>query len=106
MLRGWYSLLRKGGSLGLCKGGFKIVGVEKDRNDNAVLVCLDGTTGLLFNVTFGDFAQRKHQLGHPEDYIRKWLTVAYQTRYKDSRLPQFSVGKCIRECNDEGDPLE
>lgn len=87
-------------------GEFKIVGVEKDRNDNAVLVCLDGTTGLLFNVTFGDFTQRKHQLEHPKEYVGKWLTVAYQTRYKDSNLPQFGVGKCIRECNDEGDPLE
>lgn len=87
-------------------GEFKIVGVEKDRNDNAVLVCLDGTTGLLFNVTFGDFAQRKHQLEHQEEYIGKWLTVKYQTRYKDSNLPQFGVGKCIRECDEHGNPLE
>jgi len=85
---------------------FKIVGVEKDRNDNAVLVCLDGTSGLPFNVTFGDFTQRKHQLGHPEEYIGKWLTVAYQTRYKDSGLLQFPVGKAIRECDKHGNPLQ
>lgn len=87
-------------------GEFKIVGVEKDRNDNAVLVCLDDTSGLPFGVTFGDFAQRKHHLGHPEDYIGKWLTVAYQKRYKDSGLLQFPVGKAIRECDEHGNPLQ
>ena len=87
-------------------GEFKIVGVEKDRNDNAVLVCLDATSGLPFSVTFGDFAQRKHQLEHQEEYIGKWLTVAYQTRYKDSNLPQFPCGKAIRECDGQGNPLE
>ena len=84
----------------------KIIDVEKDRNDNAVLVCLDGTTGLSFGVTFGDFTQRKHQLEHQEEYIGKWLTVAYQTRYKDSGLLQFPVGKAIRECDEQGKPLE
>lgn len=87
-------------------GEFKIVGVEKDRNDNAVLVCLDDTSGLPFSVTFGDFAQRKHQLEHQEEYIGKWLTVKYQTRYKDSNLPQFPCGKAIRECTEDGTPLE
>lgn len=87
-------------------GEFKIVGVEKDRNDNAVLTCLDDTSGLPFGVTFGDFAQRKHQLEHQEEYIGKWLTVKYQTRYKDSGLLQFPVGKAIRECDEHGTPLE
>lgn len=87
-------------------GEFKIVGVEKDRNDNAVLVCLDDTSGLPFGVTFGDFAQRKHQLEHQEEYIGKWLTIKYQTRYKDSGLLQFPVGKAIRECDEHGNPLE
>jgi len=55
---------------------------------------------------YGDFAKRKHQLEHPEEYIGKWLTVAYQTRYKDSNLPQFPAGKAIRECDEHGNPLE
>lgn len=85
---------------------FKVIGVEKDRNGNAVLICFDGTANAHFNVTFGDFRQRKHQLEHPEEYVGKWLTVAYQKRYKDSRLPQFGVGKAIRECDEHGNPLE
>ncbi len=85
---------------------FKVVGVEKDRNGNAVLVCVDSTTGTTFGVTFGDFSKRKHQLEHPEEYVGKWLTVAYQKRYKDSNLPQFPVGKAIRECDEYGNPLE
>lgn len=87
-------------------GEFKIVSVEKDRNDNAVLICFDGTANAHFNVTFGDFGQRKHQLEHPEEYVGKWLTVAYQKRYKDSGLLQFPVGKAIRECDEHGNPLE
>ena len=85
---------------------FKVVGVEKDRNDNAILICFDGTANAHFNVTFGDFAKRKHQFEHPEEYAGKWLTVAYQKRYKDSRLPQFPCGKAIRECDEQGNPLE
>ena len=85
---------------------FKVVGVEEDRNGNAILVCFDSTASAHFNVTFGDFGQRKHQLEHPEEYIGKWLTVSYQKRYKDSNLPQFPVGKAIRECDEYGNPLE
>ena len=85
---------------------FEVVGVEEDRNGNAVLVCFDGTASAHFNVTFGDFGQRKHQLEYPEEYVGKWLTVSYQKRYKDSKLVQFPVGKAIRDCDDKGNPLE
>lgn len=85
---------------------FRITGIEEDRNGNAVLQCYDGTAKAYFNVTFGDFAQRKHQLEYPKEYIGKWLTVAYQARYKDSKLPQFPCGKAIRDCDDKGNPLE
>lgn len=76
---------------------FEIVAVGKDKNDNAVLCVFDPTAGETFTVCYGDFEQRKHQLENWKEYIGKMLTVKYQTRYKDSRLPQFPVGVIIRD---------
>lgn len=76
---------------------FEIVAVGKDKNDNAVLCVFDPTAGETFTVCYGDFEQRKHQLENWKDYVGKMLTVKYQTRYKDSRLPQFPVGIVIRD---------
>ena len=76
---------------------FRIVDVAEDRNDNGVLVVWDALAGTHFDCCYGDFDQRKHQLNNPEQYVGKALTVKYQTRYKDSRLPQFPTGVRIRE---------
>jgi DNA ligase 1 len=85
---------------------FRIVGVSEDRNGNAVLTCFSEEANNTFNVTYGSFDERKRQLEYPHEYIGKWLTVAYQTLYEDSGLPQFPVGKAIRECDASGTPLE
>jgi DNA ligase-1 len=76
---------------------FEIIAITEDRNGNAVLSVKDDTAKSNFNVTFGDFEERKRQLLKPEDYIGKLITVKYQTRYKDSKLPQFPTGVCIRD---------
>lgn len=76
---------------------FQIVAVGEDKNNNAVLCVFDPTAGETFTVCYGDFEQRKHQLENWQSYIGKALTVKYQTRYKDSRLPQFPTGVRIRE---------
>lgn len=76
---------------------FQIVGVHQDRNGNAILEVFDSLANANFTVCYGSFEERKYQLEHPEEFIGKWLTVHYQTRYADSRLPQFPVGKLIRE---------
>lgn len=76
---------------------FIIIGVLEDTNGNAVLEVFDNTANCNFSVCYGDFEERKRQLKHPELYIGKPLTVKYQTRYKDSKLPQFPVGVSIRE---------
>lgn len=87
-------------------GEFKITGVEEDRNGNAVFQVWDDLAKASFTVTYGDFEQRKYQLAHPEEFVGKWLTVKYQARYKDSKLPQFPCGVMIRECDSNGEPLE
>lgn len=82
---------------------FQIVAVGEDKNGNAVLCVFDFIAGETFTVCYGDFQQRKHQLENWKDYIGKALTVKYQTRYKDSKLPQFPTGVRIREGNWQGD---
>ena len=76
---------------------FEIVAIGKDKNDNAVLCVFDPTAGETFTVCYGDFEERKNQLENWKNYIGKKLTVKYQTRYKDSKLPQFPTGVVIRD---------
>lgn len=76
---------------------FEIVAVGEDKNGNAVLCVFDPTAQETFNVTYGDFEQRKYQLANWKEFIGKKLTVKYQTRYKDSKLPQFPTGVIIRD---------
>ena len=83
----------------------RVVSVEEDRNGNAVLCVFDKTANQEFTVCYGDFEERKKQLESTQSYIGKWLTVKFQTRYKDSKLPQFPVGLGFRECNEKGEPL-
>ncbi len=76
---------------------FEIIAINADRNGNAVFSLMDHVSGLTFECCYGDFEQRKFQLANPENFIGKMLTVKYQTRYKDSRLPQFPCGITIRD---------
>lgn len=76
---------------------FEIVAVLEDKNHNAVFEVYDPTAEGHFTVTYGNFEQRKHQLMFPNQYIGRKLTVKYQTRYKDSKLPQFPTGLIIRD---------
>jgi DNA ligase 1 len=76
---------------------FEIVAVGEDKQGNAVLQVFDPTAGETFTVCYGDFEERKNQLENWRTYIGKKLTVKYQTRYKDSKLPQFPTGVIIRD---------
>lgn len=76
---------------------FVVTGVSEDANGNAVLECFDPIANCNFNVCYGDHSSRKYQLEHSHEFIGRFLTVKYQTRYKDSKLPQFPVGLSFRE---------
>lgn len=76
---------------------FQIVGVQEDKNNNAIFELWDSIANDTFTCTFGDFNERKYQLNHPEEFIGKWLTVQYQARYLDTLKCQFPSGKGIRE---------
>lgn len=76
---------------------FQITGVLEDKNGNAVFVVYDRTACASFTVVGGNFESRQYALKHPEEFIGKWANIAFQTRYKDSKLPQFPVIRVIRE---------
>lgn len=85
---------------------FEIVNTGTDRTGLGILYLVDHASGNYFTCTYGDHFQRANQVKYPYEYIGKWLTVKYQTRYKDSKLPQFPTGVCIRETDSQGNPLE
>ena len=74
----------------------QITGVVEDKNGNAVLLTWDKISNSELPVCYGDFQQRKLQLEDPSTVIGKWLTVKFQSRYKDSMKCQFPVGVQIR----------
>lgn len=76
---------------------FKIIDVVEDKQGNGVFVCQNDITEATFQVVMGGMAQRKDYIMYKQDYIGTWLTVAYQTRYKGTLLPQFPCGKGFRE---------
>lgn len=76
---------------------FRIDSVFPDKDGRGVLQCWCDIAKDHFTVTIGDHAEREKQLESPGLYIGKLLTVKYQKRYKDTKLPQFPTGVAIRD---------
>lgn len=76
---------------------FEIVGVDVDKDGHGVFQCYCPVAKTTFGCTFGHHLERKYQASYPEKYIGKYLTVKYQTRYKDTQLPQFPTGLRFRD---------
>lgn len=76
---------------------FLILDVVPAKDNGSTFLVRNDLNDLTFNVTLGDMTQRKHQLDNKENYVGKYLTVQYQSRYKGTLLPQFPSGKVIRE---------
>lgn len=79
---------------------FEIVGVEVDKDGHGVFQCYCPLANATFGCTLGSHSERKDQAENPEKYIGKYLTVKYQTRYKDTQLPQFPTGLRFRDVID------
>lgn len=75
----------------------RILDVIEDRNNNGVFLLYDSVADNTFTCTYGSFDERKEQLANKTDYIGKALTVKYQSRYKDTNLPQFPTGVAVRD---------
>lgn len=88
---------------------FLIMDVLPAKDNGSTFLVRNDLNDLTFNVTLGDMVQRKHQLDNKYNYIGKYLTVQYQSRYKGTLLPQFPSGKVIRDgsvVNGEFTPYE
>jgi len=83
----------------------KIIDVWEDKNGNAMLTCLQ-KNGKECKVTPKRTHEvRKQMVERKDEYIGKWITCKFQA-YTDDDVMQFPIGKDLRECNDEGEPIE
>ncbi|QQK87916.1 putative DNA ligase [Salmonella phage pSal-SNUABM-01] len=81
-----------------------VLDVEKDLNDEGVLICRMAGTERVFRCKMkGDHEFRSY--GNQKGLVGKWITYKYQALTNDG-LPQFPVGLYIRECDEEGNPIE
>ena len=85
---------------------FQIVDVVPDKDGGAVFVVQNIFADNQFNVVGGSHEQRKQWLASKEALIGKWITVKYQTLYKDTKIPQFPTLVSFRETDSNGNPLE
>lgn len=76
---------------------FVILDVEAAKDDGSTFLVQNDLNEKKFSVTLGSMAQRAEFLANKELYIGKLITVQYQSRYKDTLLPQFPTGKAIRD---------
>lgn len=74
---------------------FEIVGTEKDKQGYVVFVLKNNINDNTFNCVMGDYDWRMKVAD--DDFTGQFMTVQFQTRYKDTLLPQFPCGKLIRE---------
>jgi len=76
---------------------FKIIDHELDSEGLIVFVCQNDVNNLFFSVILGTKQQKAIWALTPESEMGKMMTVKYQSRYKDTLLPQFPTGVAIRD---------
>lgn len=74
---------------------FEIVGTEKDKQGYVVFQLKNNINDNTFNCVMGDYDWRLKVAD--DDFTGQFMTVQFQTRYKDTLLPQFPTGKLIRQ---------
>ena len=80
-----------------------VVGREKDdKSDEGKLICQ--WNGVEFGLKMmGSHKSRLYE--NLEQYIGKWITFLYQNGLTRDGKPPFARGKCVRECDEDGNPL-
>ena len=78
---------------------FIILDVVPDKQGNGIFVCKNDLNDKEFQVVMGSMGERLSYLENKDSLKGKYLTVKYQSRYKDTLLPQFPVGLQIRDGN-------
>lgn len=82
-----------------------VLHVTEDKNGEGVLTCqMKEDKNKTFDCKMiGDSDSRSVE--NQRKLIGKWITYKYQT-LTDAGIPQFPVGLCARECDENGEPLE
>lgn len=76
---------------------FEILDVVADKDGLGVFVVKNIYADNTFTVTLGSHVERAYQLAHKEEFIRKPLTVKFQSLYKGTLIPQFPTGVAVRD---------
>lgn len=81
---------------------FYIYDIVEDKKDGSIFCLKNNMIGddceiHEFSCVMGTIPERIERLANKDEYIGKYLTVQYQSRYKRTMLPQFPSGKAIRE---------
>lgn len=85
---------------------FYVFDVIPDKDGHGVLVCNNDLNDLTFTVVMGSHDERIYQLQNKHEFVGKYLTVKFQSRYKGTLLPQFPTGVQFRACDAAGNPVE
>lgn len=84
-------------------GEAKVLGVTLDKNGEGVLSCIS-TLGAEFSCKMkGTHEERLYE--EQLKLVGKWITYNFQ-QLSDLGVPIFPVGLFVRDCDDEGKPLE
>ena len=89
---------------------FLIIDVLADKNDGAIYWMQNNKDNIFgdreeFGCIMGTEIEKAYALENKGEFIGKWITVQYQSRFKKSMLPQFPTGKMIREVDYDGNPV-
>lgn len=76
---------------------FKIVDVIPDKDGGAIFVVENTFAANQFNVVGGSHEQRKQWIAEKESLVGKYITIKYQTTYKDTKIPQFPTFVTFRD---------
>lgn len=76
---------------------FMILDILPAKDDGSVYLLRNDLTPGKFTCTMGDMTERAKALAEKEQRIGLFLNVKFQSRYKDTLLPQFPTGQYIRE---------
>lgn len=76
---------------------FEIVGWTTDKEGLIVFQCQNDLNDKQFSVIIGTQEQKATWVSIADQFVGKQITVKYQSRYKDTLLPQFPTGAAIRD---------
>lgn len=76
---------------------FEILDILPAKDEGSVYLLKNNLNELTFTCTMGDMAARAKALEEKHLYIRKYMNLKYQSRFKGTLLPQFGTGEYIRE---------